>query len=221
MTFAILGASGNTGIMAVSYCLRLGHNARGLVRNPARMPEIPGGGAGGAFETVRGDVTEREAVRTVIRGADAVISALGPTDMKTGFMVHASAARHLSELMPEGGISRYVAVSGASLSVPTDRFSVRGKFFSAAAYLFTKTNGGLKKLLDDKRAEYEILCESELDWTVVRPPWITPEPYRRDANVTPFGLYGSRVRVAELGKAIVDLAVDGRFGKQAVFINSV
>ena len=220
MRFAILGASGHTGTMAVSYCLGRGYNVRGLVRNPARMPKMPEGGAG-VFEAVRGDVTERDAVRDVIRGADAVISALGPTELKTGFKVHSSAALHLSALMPEEGISRYVAVSGASLSVPTDKFSIRGKFFSTAAVLFTKANRSLKKLLDDKRAEYEILSGSGLDWTVVRPPWIVPEPYRRDANITPFRLYGSRVRVAELGKALVDLAVDGRFSKQAVFINSV
>ena len=220
MTFAVLGASGRTGVMAVSYCLRAGHNVRGLVRNPARAMQTPEGGTG-VFEAVRGDVTEREAVRDVIRGTDAVISALGPTELRTGFRVHSSAARHLSELMPEEGISRYVAVSGASLSVPTDKFSVRGKFFSGAAWLLTKTNRSLKNLLDDKRAEYEILCESGLDWTVVRPPWITPEPYMRDANITPFRPGGIRVRVAELGKALVDLAVDGRFSKQAVFINSV
>ena len=220
MKFALFGVSGHTGSMAAHYCLRCGHTVRGLTRNPARMERMTRASQG-ALEIVRGDVTESADVSKVIQGTDAVISALGPSDLPTGFKVHSSAAMHLSTLMPEAGISRYVTVSGASVSVPTDGFSIRGGFFSAAAYLFAKTNGNLKKLLADKRAEYDILSQSGLDWTIVRPPWIVPSGYERDANITPSGLYGTKVRVAELAKALVDLAQDGRFNKQAVFINSV
>ncbi|WP_462137728.1 NAD(P)-dependent oxidoreductase [Candidatus Mycalebacterium sp.] len=220
MTFAILGASGHTGMMATRYCLRCGHTARVLVRDARRMPALPEASDGG-LEIITGDATDPRAIGELIKGADAVISALGPSDLRTGYKVHSQAALHLSLLMPEEGISRYVAVSGASLSVPTDKFSVRGKFFGGVAYLFTKISSHLRRLLDDKRGEYEILARSPLDWTIVRPPWIVPGDYERDANITPFKLMGNKVRVTELAKALVDLAIDGRFKKQAVFINSV
>ncbi|QMU56202.1 MAG: NAD(P)H-binding protein [Candidatus Mycalebacterium zealandia] len=220
MTFAILGASGHTGIMATRYCLRCGHNARILVRDPNRMPALAEARNGG-LEIITGDATDPRAIAELIKNSDAVISALGPSDLRTGYKVHSQAALHLSLLMPEEKISRYVAVSGASLSVPTDKFSVRGKFFSGVAHLFTKTSTHLRRLLDDKRGEYEILTRGPLDWTIVRPPWIVPGDYERDANITPFKLAGSKVRVTELAKALVDLAIDGRFKKQAVFVNSV
>ncbi len=220
MTFAVLGANGHTGMMVVRYALRSGHSVRALVRNPQKMPVPHELSQADSFEIIKGGVSDTEAIAELIKGADAVISALGPSDFQTGFKVHSNAALHLSRLMPEAGISRYVSVSGASLAVPTDRFSVRGKFFSTAAFLFTKTSGHLNKLLADKRGEYEILKESALDWTIVRPPWIIPGDYVQDANVTPFKLCGIKVRVAELAKALVDLAIDGRFKKQAVFINS-
>ncbi len=220
MTFAILGATGNTGIMATRYCLRCGHRVRALVRNPLKMPALPETAKGGSLEIIKGDVTNPLSIAELITGTDAVISALGPSDFHTGFKVHSSAALHLSRLMPEAGISRYVSVSGASLTVSTDKFSVRGKFFSGAAFVLTKISGQLNKLLADKRGEYEILSESSLDWTIVRPPYILPGDYKQDANITPFTLAGSKVRVTELAKALVDLAIDGRFKKQAVFINS-
>lgn len=220
MTFAIFGATGNTGMLTARYCLRAGHKARALVRDPRKMPALPED-PGGGIEIIKGDATNPLAVAELIRGADIVVAALGPRDLQTGFKVHSSAALHLSRLMPEAGISRYVTVSGASVSVPEDKFSVRGKFFSSAAYLFAKTSGNLKKMLADKQKEYEILKGSELDWTVVRPPWIVPGDYERDANITPSKLTGSKVRAPELAKAVVDIALDGRFNKQAVFINSV
>ncbi len=220
MTFAVLGASGHTGIMVVRYALRSGYGVRALVRNPAKIPDLPELAQGSAFEIIKGDVTDAASTAELIKGADAVISALGPSDFQTGFKVHSNAALHLSRQMPEAGISRYVSVSGASLAVPTDKFSVRGKFFSIAAFIFTKTSGHLNRLLADKRGEYEILRKSGLDWTIVRPPWIVPGDYVCDANITPFTLCGSKVRVAELAKALVDLAADGRFARQAVFINS-
>ena len=220
MIFAVLGASGQTGIRVVGYALDSGHRVRALVRNPIRSPALLDISGGAAFEIITGDVTDPAATAEVIRGADAVISALGPRDLQTGLEVHSSAALHLSRQMPKEGISRYVSVSGASLSVPTDRFSIRGKFFSTAAFVFTKKDKHLSLLLADKRREYEILKESSLDWTMVRPPWIVPGEYIRDANITPFTLQGSKVRVGELAKALVDLAMTEKFKRQAVFINS-
>lgn len=221
MTFAVLGASGHTGRMVVRHILRSGHNARALVRDPQKMNNVPPEFAqAGAFEIIRGDVSNYDAIAQLTSGADAVVSALGPSDFQTGFKVHSNAALMLSRQMPKAGISRYVSVSGASLSVPSDRFSVRGKFFSSVAFVLTKTSGHLNRLLSDKRKEYEILKESPLDWTIVRPPWIVPGDYVCDANITPFSLEGSKVRVAELAKALVDLAMSERFNRQAVFINS-
>lgn len=219
MTLAVLGASGHTGNMVVRYALNSGHCVRALVRHPSRMSPIPEAQRE-ILDIIRGDVTDADATGELIKGADAVVSALGPSDFQTGFKVHSSAAFHLSRQMPQAGISRYVAVSGASLAVPTDKFSVRGKFFSTAALILTKVNGRLNLLLSDKRNEYGILKDSDLDWTIVRPPYIVPGGYLRDAKITPFTLHGSKVRVAELAKALVDLAVTYRFSKQAVFINS-
>ena len=216
MTFAILGASGHTGRMVLQYALRCGHGVRALARNPRKIPDFPEA-AGGGLEIIKGDVTNPLSIAELIKGTDAVISALGPSDFQTGFTVHSSAALHLSRLMPGAGISRYVSISGASLSVPTDKFSVRGKFFSGAASVLTKISGHLNKLLADKRGEYEILSKSSLDWTIVRPPYILPGDYVQDANITPYTLAGSKVRVTELAKALVDLAVDGRFKKTGGF----
>ena len=214
-TLAVLGATGQTGQYAVRYALGLGLNVRALVRDPGRLLV-----SDDRLEMVVGNALNADSIAELLRGSDAVVSALGPTDYETGLTVCSQTASHLAALMPKAGISRYVAVSGASLAVPSDKFSLRGRFFSTAALILTKMNRQLNLLLLDKKNEYIALKDSRLNWTLVRPPYIVPGEYLRDAKVTPFTLQGSKVRVGELARALVDLALKDLYAGQAVFINS-
>ena len=214
-TIAVLGSTGQTGRLIVKYAVQSGLKVRALIRNPAKFPFSHAG-----LQVVQGDATHYDSITELINGAHTVVSALGPRDRATGFKVCSSAASLLAESMPKAGISRYVAISGASLAAPTDKFSLRGKFFRVAALVLTRTSHDLKALLTDKQSEYETLKESSLLWTLVRPPYIVPGEYLLPPVITPHTLPGSTVRVAELAQAIINLALSEQYPRQAVFISS-
>ena len=210
-----MGATGQTGRSAIKYAIKRGLKVRALVRNPAAAETFPQ-----PTEVVLGDATDSSSLATLIEGSDAVISALGPRDLTTGFVVCSTAAKLLAQEMPKVGLSRYVAVSGASLAVEGDGFGLRGKFFRTAALFLAKTNNDINRLLQDKQREYDNLRQSKLDWTLVRPAWIVPGELQVPAKITTNNLGGSRVRVEELAATLVELAIGMKFNRQAVFVHS-
>lgn len=215
---ALLGATGFTGNHVLLYTLERGYRVRALVRSSS-LSKI--GLQHPNLELVVGDVTERKSIVEVLKNVDAVVSALGPSQDATAFEVHSCAAKFLAEEMPKCGISRYVALSGATMSVPTDKFAFRNKFIKLMALFFTKTNRELDKLLKDKQNEYKILSQSSLDWTIVRAPFIVPNKYEREAKIGANKMGGMKVKVEELAEKLILLIDSKHYSKQAVFIHSV
>ena len=104
MKVAVVGATGRTGRLLVEELLRRGHEVRVLVRDPDRLADL-----GGRVETVTGESRDAAAVRALVTGADAVVSALGPSgkdgkDGKDG-TVHQDTAAALAPAMAEHGVT--------------------------------------------------------------------------------------------------------------------
>jgi len=71
-TFVVYGATGSVGGVIVAEALRRGHEVVGVSREPESAP-----GANANFSTARGDVTDPDSIVATVRGADAVIIAVG------------------------------------------------------------------------------------------------------------------------------------------------
>ncbi len=157
MKIAVIGATGRTGRPLVEELLGRGHTVSALVRDAAKW-----GAPDDRLTLVTGDSRDRDALRTLVAGADAVVSALGPTAREDS--LHTDTARALVAVMPEAGVRRFVGVSGAGIDVPGDRKAPSAKVISA---LIQRLGGPVVR---DKPAEYEVFAASDLDWTLVRPP---------------------------------------------------
>ena len=72
MRIAVFGATGATGRRVVEQALEAGHEVTALVRDPAAL-----GVRHPRLEVVVGDIGQARRVEDVVRGQDAVISALG------------------------------------------------------------------------------------------------------------------------------------------------
>jgi putative NADH-flavin reductase len=70
---AVFGATGGVGREVVTQALDAGYHLTAYVRNPAKLdlthPNLT---------VIAGELTDRDAVQRAVRGAGAVISALGP-----------------------------------------------------------------------------------------------------------------------------------------------
>lgn len=73
MNVTVFGATGQIGRLVVGDLLAGGHDVTAYVRNPAKL-----GHRDPRLVTVIGELSDEARIRQAVRGADAVISALGP-----------------------------------------------------------------------------------------------------------------------------------------------
>jgi putative NADH-flavin reductase len=154
---AVLGATGRTGHLVVSELLRRQHRVTVLVRDPGKL-----GDRAGRVRVVTGDSRDPVALTALLDGADAVVSALGPTAKEP--TLHRDTATALVAVMTTAGLRRFIGISGAGIDVPGDQKVWRDRVIST---LITRFGGAV---VADKPAEYRVWADSGLDWTLVRPP---------------------------------------------------
>jgi uncharacterized protein YbjT (DUF2867 family) len=157
-----------------------------------------------------------EVVRDAVRGADAVLSAVGA---RTGADAEAGVARRSTEAIVEAmqatGVRRIVVVSAASVGTvaspgrprpprfnPGDGVVMRHVIAPLAKVAFRRQYADLARMED-------VLRDSGLDWTVSRPPRLLDvrlwPRYRtaEDRNVRT-GLFIARADVARHMLAVLD-----------------
>ncbi|MBV8795004.1 MAG: NAD(P)-dependent oxidoreductase [Hyphomicrobiales bacterium] len=146
MKVALIGASGAGGSRLLAELSRRGHQVTAIARHPENIAKLPG------VTAKKGDVFDKAALIALIKGHDAVISAVHFT---------ASDPELLIEAVKESGVKRYFVVGGAgSLEVAPGVKLIDTPQFPAA-YKAEASKGG--EFLDLLRKE------NELDWTFLSP----------------------------------------------------
>ncbi len=159
MKIVVFGATGNIGRRIALEALRRGHEVVGAVRDPLdSTPPDP------RVTLVKGDATDSTSVAEVIRGADAVVSAISPRTNARGMPAPKLAvnARALIGGLKKAAVRRALFVGGAgSLEVAPGEMLMKQPGF-AAAY----TGEALEGLdaLEVWRREGD-----GLDWTYLSP----------------------------------------------------
>ncbi len=184
---------------------------RALARTPAKLARFEG-----RVDIVSGDARDPAVLLRLMQGVDLVISALGPVraDGDAAASLSTIVAGHMAQLMPELGIRRYLVVSGGAVSTPGDRRDVLGwtiRKLAQLAYYGT---------VQDKQAEYEVLANSSLDWTLVRCPVIDDEPYEHPPLVSLDTPPAFRLRAGELASFLLDQSVEHDYKQRAPFLGS-
>jgi nucleoside-diphosphate-sugar epimerase len=112
-------------------------------------------------QLVAADVTDRTAVDSVVRGADAVLSALGTHQMNEATTVYSVGAANILAAMREADVRRFIAISATPVGAPRDLaerliYPILYRFFGAA--------------YEDMKRMEAIVAASDCDWTIFRPP---------------------------------------------------
>ncbi|SEH32332.1 NAD(P)-dependent oxidoreductase [Chryseobacterium culicis] len=158
-TIAIIGGTGKSGQYLVQNLLEKGYHLKLLLRNPEnfilRNPLI---------EIIQGDARDTAAIYKLIKGADLVMSTLGqPKGEKPIF---SDAARNIISAMNHYDLNRYIVTTGLSVNTLSDHKNDRVQMATDWMYQNYPVTTA------DKQKEYELLLESNLDWTLVRLPLI-------------------------------------------------
>lgn len=146
MQVTVLGASGRAGSEIVKELARRGHQVTGVARNPARIP------TGDGIAAVSGDVSDATTLPALLKGADAVVSAIMFTDTDPETLIGALKA---------AGAPRYLVVGGAGSLEAAPGLKVIDTPDFPEIYKAEASAGG--RFLDRLRQE------TDLDWTFLSP----------------------------------------------------
>ncbi|CAM5411582.1 NAD(P)-dependent oxidoreductase [Streptomyces avidinii] len=212
MKITVFGATGGVGREVVRQALEAGHEVTAVVRDPARLP-VP------AHERLRVatilDVTDPEAVLSVVSGQDAVVSALGPANNKQARTapVTGPALSAITSAMDRAGVRRLSAVSAAPVGPLPEG---AGFFTRAVVYPL------LRRLLRDVYADLAdmeaAMAAGGTEWTVIRPPMLRNRPrtgtYRRAIGGNVRG--GRVIGRADVADALLAALTDPACTRRAV-----
>jgi len=181
MKITIIAATGGVGRQLVSQALAAGHDVTAVARNPDKLP--PDVRAAGTARLVTVDFArpDRQALESAVAGADAVLSALGPHN-NSDAGIAAPGTRVIIDAMRAAGVRRIVAISAAPVATtpspgrphPPRHDPGEGFFMRQAGTRIAKILFG--KVYDDLARMEDILRDSGLDWTILRPPQLTGKP---------------------------------------------
>jgi putative NADH-flavin reductase len=198
MNLTILGATGATGTILTNQALAAGHDVTAVVRDAARLP-IP---ADARLRVATANVMDPASIAPALDGADAVVSAVGPRGTGPTTVIRDS-VRSIIEAMDKTGTRRFVQVSGSVVADEGESLYMRYLLKPVARRTF------LRHVCADMRAGEAEIRQSDLDWTIVRPPALTDKPatgtYRLaiDQNL-PHGFSVSRADLAACILALFD-----------------
>lgn len=155
MKVVIFGATGQVGRYLVQQALLMGHQVRAFGRNVHELPD-----ENHLLEKIKGAVFDPGEVFAAIKGTDAVLSALGGSFDGTD-RTRSLGIRNITEQMKAAGVKRIVALGGAGvLDHPEGGLVIDHSSYPAEYIPVGK----------EHQKAWEILVDSDLDWTFVCSP---------------------------------------------------
>jgi putative NADH-flavin reductase len=175
MKLTIFAATGGIGRQAFEQAIAAGHPVTAVVRTPNSLPE---GARIVAADLVAADPA---VIESAVGGADAVLSCLGPRSISESGIA-SQGTRAIIQAMKATGVRRLVVISAAPIStVPSPGRSTPPKHDPGEGFFMRTLLGPLAKAVlrrpyADLALMEDLLRDSGLDWTVVRPPRLTNGP---------------------------------------------
>ncbi|PJJ66817.1 NAD(P)-dependent oxidoreductase [Chryseobacterium geocarposphaerae] len=205
---AVIGGTGKSGKYLVQQLLENNYHLKLLLRNPENFTL-----QNHLIEAVKGDARDYYSILNLIKDCNAVISTLGqPAGEESIF---SDATKNIIKAMQFHGIKRYIVTTGLNVNTPFDRKNEKVKMATEWMYQhYPETTA-------DKQKEYELLAESDLDWTLVRLPLInlTDESFMTETSLE--DCKGENISATDLGKFLVSQIDDETFIKQSPFLYNV
>ncbi|MGV6484097.1 NAD(P)-dependent oxidoreductase [Stenotrophomonas indicatrix] len=210
MKVALFGATGRTGQYLIEEGLTRSMDLTVFARSSTEFEDL-------RVRVVRGDLTDITALRSAISGADAVLSALGPTSLqhpKDLPITHATEA--IISAMKLEGVKRLVAISTGTAVDPADGSDWKISLPAEVIKLLMKSS--YQDIIGLARA----IRASDLYWTMVRVGFLNGRPAAPRLIV---GMYGRTKHAmgtsrADTAKFMFDQITHPEFIGQAPGISS-
>jgi putative NADH-flavin reductase len=175
MKLTIFAATGGIGRQALEQAVAAGHDVTAVVRNPKKLS--------GEVRILTADLAAPDpaALKSAVEGADAVLSGLGRRSA-SDVGIASRGTRAIVAAMQATDVRRIVVVSAAPISTvpspgrPKPPRHDPGEGFFVRNLLSPLIKTALRSTYADLALMEDILRDSDLDWTALRPPRLTDKP---------------------------------------------
>jgi len=205
MKIAVIGSTGRTGRLVIEEGIRRQHAMTAFTRRPDALADIPGLRA-----VVQGDGRNLEDIRRAVRGQDAVISIVAP-EGRGPTTVISDVARAELTAMQEAGVRRLVTVSVSAIEGHRPWI------------LINLVRWILRKPYADFARMEQLVTSSGLDWTIVRPPYLSNGPttgrVRSQTGGKDLAHGPYHISRRDLAATLLNLAEDSRHVREVLLVS--
>lgn len=205
---ALLGATGKAGKYILQELLNNSYSVKALIRKSDEyLIQHP------LLEIIPGDIKDPEIARALINGCNVVISAIGPR--KDEPLISSLSTINIVSAIGANGISRHISLAGLNVDIPGDRKSEANKAKSD----WMRQN--FPDAVADRQKAYDILVESDVDWTMIRLPWIEQTDERRGISVDSYDCPGEKISTTDLANFVIGQMGNKTYWRKAPFVASI
>ena len=208
----VFGATGKIGRHIVDQLLAAGHSVTAYVRNAGKLAI-----AHPRLSVVEGELDQPAAIARAVEGADAVISALGPTLRRgaTGTPV-TEGTRNIVAAMQAAGVRRFIGLATPAVADARDLPTFKAKLMRLMPRL------AFPNALVEIDGMTEAVTASDLDWTIARITSPNDRPARGTIKSGFLGRdkVGSGMTRADIATFLVGQLADDRYHRAAPVISN-
>ncbi len=208
----VFGASGNIGKFVVEQLLAAGHTVTAYVRNASKLTIEDA-----KLRVVEGELHDRVAIDRAVAGADAVISALGPTLKRSAKGTPVTeGTRNIVAAMQAAGVKRFIGLATPAVADPRDRPTFKAKVFRLMPRI------AFPNALVEIDGMAAAVTGSNLDWTIARIISLNDKPATGRIRSGFLGKddVGSAVSRADIAAFLVGQLTDERYRRAAPVISN-
>lgn len=156
MKLLIIGGTGKTGIQLIKQALEQGHEVTALARNPDKLKIIHHN-----LSIVKGDVLDASQMQELVKGQDAVLSALGHKKFIVKTSILSEGTRNIIDAMKANNVKRLICITTLGINDSRFKLGLYYTLFVIPVIVFF--------YFRDKAKQEKMIMDSGLDWTIVRP----------------------------------------------------
>ena len=216
MKLAIFGATGATGHYLVEQALSQGHDVTAFARNPLALPTRHA-----HLSIVTGDVFQQASVEEAVANQEAVLCAIGGRDrLRVALSGHPRqpglctiGTRNILDAMQKYQVSRLICLSAWGVGESKNRLPFVFKHIILPLLM--------QEEYEDKEAQEQLIRQSTLDWTIVRPARLTNGPHRGRYRMNSVLEYSgqSSISRADVADCLLKQLSDSTFRQQCLEVS--
>lgn len=128
--------------------------------------------------------------------------------------IFSTVTKHILEAMKEFEIKRYIVISGGSLDVTGDQKRIVSKIGAILFKVF------LSKMMQDKYKELQIIQGSDVDWTIVRLPFVIEGKGIGNIKESLVDMPGIKVQNSDIAPFVIKQINNERYVGKCPFISN-